>query len=153
MSLQSAQLAGMTLVFFNNSQPQFQDQQVRQALLYGMNRQTIIDTILQGQGILGSGPILPNSWAYDEALKKYPYDPQLANELLDKAGWQDLDKDGVREKGDLQLAFTILTNTDDPTPRIAQQIADDWAQIGVSAGVEMVPAPTLRTGLFAPAKI
>jgi peptide/nickel transport system substrate-binding protein len=144
LELHSAQLAGMTLVFFNNSQPQFQDKLVRQALLYGMNRQAIIDTLLQGQGILGAGPILPNSWAYDDALKKYPFDPQRAAELLDEAGWQDLDKDGIREKGADTLAFTLLTNTDDPTrARIAQQLADDWAEIGVAAEVSLVPAPSL----------
>ncbi|TAH50750.1 MAG: peptide ABC transporter substrate-binding protein [Chloroflexota bacterium] len=144
MDLQSAQIAGMTLVFFNNSKPQFQDKQVRQALLYGMDRQKIIDTILQGQGLIGAGPILPNSWAYDEALKKYPYDPQRANQILDQAGWQDKNNDGVRERGEQQLAFTLLTNTDDPTrARIAQQLADDWSKIGVKVDVELVPAPSL----------
>lgn len=144
LDLQSAQLAGMTLVFFNTTKPQFQDKLVRQALLYGMNRQGIIDTLLQGQALLGVGPILPNSWAYDDALKKYPYDPQRAAELLDQAGWQDKNKDGVRERGDQLLAFTLLTNTDDPTrAQIAQQLADDWNKLGAKVDVELVPAPLL----------
>jgi peptide/nickel transport system substrate-binding protein len=144
LDLASAQLAGMTLVFFNTSKPQFQDRLVRQALLYGMDRQKMIDEILQGQGILGSGPILPNSWAYDEVIKKYPYDPQRAAELLDEAGWKDTNDDGVREKGGEQLAFSIVTNTDDPLrARIAQQLADDWKKIGAEVQVQLVPAPSL----------
>ena len=144
LDLQSAQLAGMTLVFFNNSKAQFQDKTVRQALLYGMNRQAIIDNILQGQGIPGSGPILPNSWAFDETQQKYPYDPQRAAELLERAGWKDVNDDGVREKGGDRLAFTLATNTDDPTrARIAQQLADDWKKIGADVDVEFVPAPAL----------
>lgn len=153
LDLQSAQLAGMTLVFFNNSIPQFQDAQVRQALLYGMDRQKIIDTILQGQGLVGAGPILPNSWAFDDALKKYPYDPVLAGELLDKAGWQDLNEDGVREKGGQQLAFTLITNTDDPTrARIAQQLADDWKKIGAQVNVQLVSRTALVQDNLRPRK-
>lgn len=144
LDLQSAQLAGMTLVFFNNSKPQFQDKLVRQALLYGMDRQKMIDEILQGQGILGSGPILPNSWAYDKDIKTYPYDPQQAAALLDEAGWKDTNNDGVREKNGDRLAFSIVTNTDDPLrARIAQQLADDWKRIGVEADVQLMPASSL----------
>lgn len=144
LDLQSAQLAGMTLVFFNNSKPQFQDKLVRQALLYGMDRQKMIDEILQGQGILGSGPILPNSWAYDKDIKTYPYDPQQAAALLDEAGWKDANNDGVREKNGDRLAFSIVTNTDDPLrARIAQQLTDDWKKIGVEADVQLMPASSL----------
>lgn len=153
LNLQSAQLAGMTLVFFNTGEPLFQDKQVRQALLYGMDRQKMIDNILQGQALPGTGPILPNSWAYDDAIKKYPYDPAIAAQLLDKAGWQDLNKDGVREKGDQTLAFTLTANTDDPTrARIAQQIADDWKKIGVQAQVQLVSRTALVDEALRPRK-
>lgn len=153
LNLQSAQLAGMTLVFFNTSKPQFQDKQVRQALLYGMDRQKIIDTILQGQGLPGTGPILPNSWAYDDAIKKYPYDPVIAGQLLDKAGWQDLNQDGLREKGDQKLAFTLTANTDDPTrARIAQQLADDWKKIGAQVDVQLVSRSALVDQALRPRK-
>lgn len=153
LDLQSAQLAGMTLVFFNTGKPQFQDKQVRQALLYGIDRQKMIDTILQGQGLVGTGPILPNSWAYDNALKTYPYDPQRAAELLDKAGWQDLNKDGVREKGDQQLVFTLTANTDDPTrARIAAQLADDWKAIGAKVDVRLVQRTALVQEALRPRK-
>ncbi|MDL1896465.1 peptide ABC transporter substrate-binding protein, partial [Anaerolineae bacterium CFX7] len=153
LELQSAQLAGMTLVFFNTTQPLFQDRTVRQALLYGMDRQKLIDDILQGQGILGSGPILPNSWAYDESIKKYPYDPQRAADLLTQAGWQDTNDDGVRDKNGEPFAFSLVTNTDDPLrARIAQQLADDWKKIGVAVDVELMPAPALVQEALRPRK-
>jgi len=153
LELQSAQLAGMTLGFFNTTQPLFQDRTVRQALLYGMDRQKLIDDILQGQGILGSGPILPNSWAYDESIKKYPYDPQRAADLLTQAGWQDTNDDGVRDKNGEPFAFSLVTNTDDPLrARIAQQLADDWKKIGVAVDVELMPAPALVQEALRPRK-
>ncbi|HZQ11034.1 MAG TPA: peptide ABC transporter substrate-binding protein [Anaerolineae bacterium] len=151
LNLQSAQLSGMTLVFFNTTKQPFQDKQVRQALLYAMNRQQIIDTILQGQGILGQGPVLPNSWAFDAAIKEYPYDPTQAAQLLDKAGWKDTNDDGVREKGDQLLAFTLVTNNEDPTrAQIAQQLADDWKKIGAKVEVELVPVPSLVQNMLRP---
>lgn len=144
LDLQSAQLSGMTLVFFNTTKPQFQDPLVRQALLYGMDRQKLIDEILQGQGIPGAGPLLPNSWAYDDTIQKYPFDPARAMRLLEEAGWQDINDDGVREKGGDQLAFTLVTNTDDPArARIAQQLADNWNKLGAAVQVELAPAPAL----------
>lgn len=139
LKLQSAQLSGMTLVFFNLSKPQFQDKLVRQALLYGADRQAIIDGILQGQGILGQGPVLPNSWAFDPAIKQYPYDLAKAEQLLDEAGWKDADGDGVRERGGERLAFTLTANTDDPTrARVAQQLADDWSKLGAQVDVQLL---------------
>jgi peptide/nickel transport system substrate-binding protein len=151
LALSSAQLSGMTLVFFNTTKPLFQDKQVRQALAYGMDRQKLIDSILAGQGILGKGPVLPNSWAFDPAIQEYPYDPARAADLLDKAGWKDTNDDGVREKGDQTLSFTLVTNNEDPTRgQIAQQLADDWKKIGVKVDVQQVSVPDLVQTVLRP---
>lgn len=153
LNLSSAQLAGMTLVFFNLSKPQFQDKRVRQALLYGMDRQKIIDEILQGQGILGEGPILPNSWAFDPAIKEYPFDPLRAAALLDEAGWKDTNKDGVRENGAQPLAFSLIVNTDDPArAKIAEQLAADWKKIGAQVDVQLVSRTALVQDALRPRK-
>jgi peptide/nickel transport system substrate-binding protein len=39
---------------------------IRRALLMGLNRQRMIDELLDGQGIIADGPIFPGSWAYYE---------------------------------------------------------------------------------------
>lgn len=141
VTLDSAQLSGNVLVFFNLTKPQFQQKEVRQALFYATNRQKIVDDLMQGQGIPGIGPILPNSWAFDPAIKKYPYDVPRAIELLEKAGWKDANDDGVREKDNQPLAFTLVTNADEPTRgRIAQQLASDWKRIGAQVKVQVLPA-------------
>ncbi len=151
LNLQSAQLSGMTLIFFNHSKPQFEDKLVRQALLYGADRQKIIDETLQGQAILGQGPVLPNSWAFDPAIKQYAYDPAQAERLLDQAGWKDTNNDGVRERGDARLAFTLAVNSDDPTrARVAQQLADDWAKIGAEVEVQLASRSELVQDMLRP---
>ena len=54
------------------------------------------------------------SWAYNDALSPYGYDPEAAMQLLDEAGWTDSNGDGVREcngcataEDGTPLAFTI----------------------------------------------
>src|SRR5581483_2736217 len=118
---------------------------------YGADRQKIIDETLQGQAILGQGPVLPNSWAFDPAIKQYAYDPAQAERLLDQAGWKDTNNDGVRERGDARLAFTLAVNSDDPTrARVAQQLADDWAKIGAEVEVQLASRSELVQDMLRP---
>lgn len=141
VTLNSAQLSGNALVFLNLNRAPFQQKEVREALSYAANRQKIVDQLLSGQGIPGSGPLLPNSWAYDQAIRKYPYDVSRAMGLLEQAGWRDTNDDGVREKDNQPLAFTLITNDDEPTRgKIAQQLAEDWKQIGAKVTVKVEPA-------------
>jgi len=79
------------------------------------------------------GPILPSSWAYEAHTVQYVYDPDKARALLDAAGWRDDDGDGVREKGGLELQFTLLTNEDETRREVINELAREWAQIGVRA--------------------
>ena len=57
-------LAGYTLIFINPKLPFFQDRPTRQALLYAIDRQQIVNRLLNGAGSVMDSPILPSSWAY-----------------------------------------------------------------------------------------
>jgi peptide/nickel transport system substrate-binding protein len=133
----------VTLNLNNPNAPFFQEKEVRQALLYAINRDRLVTEVARGQGIVAHSPVLPENWAYLESIKKYPYDPNQARALLDAAGWVDSDGDGIRDKGGRKLEF-VLHTSDDPT-RVAliNQIAQDWAQVGVRA----VPTPVAFAGL------
>lgn len=133
----------VTLNLNNPNTPFFQDRAVRQALLYAIDRERLVTEIALGQGIVAHSPILPENWAYSDAVRRYPFDPVTARGLLDGAGWVDTNNDGIREKDGRNLAF-VLHTSDDPT-RVAliNQIAQDWAQVGVRA----VPTPVSFAGL------
>ncbi|MGL4651671.1 MAG: peptide ABC transporter substrate-binding protein, partial [Caldilineaceae bacterium] len=133
----------VTLNLNNPNAPFFQDQAVRQALLYALDRERLVTEVARGQGIVAHSPVLPENWAYLETIKRYPYDPTTARALLDGAGWVDSDGNGIRDKDGRQLEF-VLHTSDDPT-RVAliNQIAQDWAQVGVRA----VPTPVTFAGL------
>jgi len=150
LKLYNARLAGYTLVLLNLSKAPFQDKQIRQAFLSAIDRQHLINDVLQGQGLPAASPIEPGTWAYDNALNPYPYDVEKAKTLLDAAGWKDLNGDGVREKDQQVLAFG-LTTTDDPTRvAIANEIAKMWQAIGVKAAVQPVPASLLVQNVLRP---
>lgn len=136
LNLFSARLSGYTLILLNLNNPNtpfFQSREVRQALLYALDRQKIIDQILDGQGLVAHSPIMPDSWAYDQNIKKYGYDPDQARALLDQAGWVDSDGDGIREKEGIRLEFGLLTNDDPSRVKIVEEIARQWAAVGVKA--------------------
>ncbi|MCL6445889.1 MAG: hypothetical protein K6T83_21000, partial [Alicyclobacillus sp.] len=77
--------------------PEF-NQKFRQALMYGINRQAIVDGLLKGMGKVLNAPIPESSWAAAtpaDGLNEYKYDPDKANQLLDEAGWK-IGPDGWR---------------------------------------------------------
>ena len=143
LQLFSAPMSGYTLIYLNLQNPNlpfFKEKAVRQALLYGVDRQALIDKTLHGQGLVADSPILPGTWAYDSETAKYPYDPEKAKALLDEAGWIDSDGDGVRDKDGVKLAFVLLGDNQD----MVESIATQWAKIGV----QVAPQPVTLAGLI-----
>ena len=86
-------------VFMNNDDPLLQDPIVRQALTISLDRQQIIDAVMNGHGTLASGPVGPayGIWRND-SLEPYPFDPAQAVELFSEAGWEDTNDDGILDK-------------------------------------------------------
>ena len=138
LNLYSTWLSRYTLVFLNLEAPAFQEKEVRQALLWAIDRQRIIDQILDGQGLVADSPILPNSWAYDEEIPRYEYNPQRAKALLEEAGWVDTNNDGVREKEGVPLEFPLLTNDDPLRVHIIEEIARELAEVGVRVRTQIL---------------
>jgi len=137
----SAQSAGYALTYLNlvdESLPFLQLTEVRQALLYALDRQALVDSVLAGQGLVADSPILSTMWAYDPNVRKYGYDPERAIGLLDAVGWQDSDGDFIREKDGVELAFTLLT-TDEPIMTVlAEEMARQWRAVGVEVTIRAV---------------
>jgi peptide/nickel transport system substrate-binding protein len=141
LEMYSAQSAGYGLVYLNLASESllfFQQKEVRQALLYALDRQGLVDEVLEGQGLVADSPILPITWAYDPGVRKYAYDPERAIGLLDATGWQDSDGDLVRDKEGVELEFTLLTSDDPIMTRMAEQMARQWRAVGIEATIRAV---------------
>jgi len=134
----------------NPDTPFFQEKAVRQALLYGLNREQLVAQALSGQGVVADSPIPANSWAHAAGLPTYVYDPTQAARLLDEAGWIDRDADGVRDKDGRALRFVLLSNDDPVRQQLIEQISADWRAIGVQAVPQAVSFAGLVSDFLAP---
>ncbi len=154
LSIYTSRLPQMSLVFLNLNNPAvpfLQNANVRRALLYGMNRKTILSTILQGQAIMADGPILPGSWAYYDGIEHIEYDPEAAAALLQKEGFIIPAGGGeVRTKDNESLTFSLVHPDDPLHTRIAQSIQADWALINVKVDLAAVPYDQLVSEYLAP---
>jgi peptide/nickel transport system substrate-binding protein len=124
----------------------FQDVEVRQALFYALDREAMLESIYFGFAEVAVGTIPTMSWAYNpDAIElKYPYDPDLAVELLTQAGWTDTNGNGTVDKDGQELAFEmngIAGNAVAEATLTAMQ--EFWAQIGVDMTPALEPFPAL----------
>ena len=148
LNLFSAVQSEYLIVLFNMTNPDvpfFQEKAVRQALYYGLDRESMINDVTGGQGIIAHSIVLPENWAYHRDVEHYDYDPVRANQLLDEAGWVDQDGDGIREKDGRPLRFLLYSNDDPARLALIEHMAEDWRIIGVDAQ----PTPVTFAGLVA----
>ncbi len=71
----------------NLNDPVMGDPLVRRAFAMAIDRQAIIDSVLQGQGVPADGLYPPGLSAFDPASDPFPYDPEAARALLAEAGY------------------------------------------------------------------
>jgi len=148
LNLFSAQIAEYGIVFLNMEEPFFQEQEVRQALLYALDRQQVIDDVLEGHALVAHSPLIPGSWAYDGDVTRYEYDWDTADALLNEAGWTlPAEGDGVRRKAGQPLAFTLLTSSEPDRIGVARMLAEQWATVGVTVTVETASQLEVREAL------
>jgi len=117
----------------------FQDILVRKAMILGIDRFTIADTLLFGKTRVVSN-LWPNTPVENTDLEPYPYDPEQAKSLLDEAGYTDADGDGIREGQcggqTVKLSFTHQTTTPNQLRADVQAAA---AQNLLDIGIELIP--------------
>ena len=74
-------------LILNAKEGPFADKRVRQAANYAINKQAIVNDVLEGTAEVAAGPTPPAfAWAYDDTLTPYPYDPAKAKALIAEAG-------------------------------------------------------------------
>ena len=123
----------------NNEKPYFADKRCRQALMYALDRQRIIDDLWNGAAQVAHSNIPPNSQYYNAKLNQYAFDPEKAKALLDEAGWV-AGADGIREKDGQKFSFTCTAKAGDQARKAIAELA---VQLFKDVGVEMqiVEAP------------
>lgn len=109
---------------------------VRRAINIGVDRQEMIDHVLNGYGSPAYSVCDQLPW-YNEA-SEVTYDPEGAGALLDEAGWV-LGEDGVREKDGVQAKMNLLySNGDSVRQALAADFADQMEELGIICTIEGV---------------
>lgn len=96
---------------FNLRDKKFQDKNVRQAFMHALDRNAMVEKLLEGNGQVVDTPMLPSSWAYPDSstLNNYEHNTKKAKELLKQAGYEDRDNNGVVEDKDGKELVVKLT--------------------------------------------
>ena len=109
---------------------------VRRAINIGVDRQEMIDHVLNGYGSPAYSVCDQLPW-YNEA-SEVSYDPEGAAALLDEAGWV-MGEDGVREKDGVQAKMNLLySNGDSVRQALAADFADQMEELGIICTIEGV---------------
>ena len=111
----------------------FRDRHVRMALSHAMNREEIGEILYHGLLQPAGLAFAPSSRFYSEqAAQRYvEYDPDLARQLLDEAGYRDSDGDGVRELDDGSPFSLTLDVIPGMGVDVCQLVAEQWRAVGV----------------------
>ncbi|MDQ3554482.1 MAG: ABC transporter substrate-binding protein, partial [Chloroflexota bacterium] len=91
----------------------FAEREVRQAIAHCIEKDEIVAVATDGQGVPIYADIPPASWAYNPDVPQYEFNVEMANQMLDDAGWLP-GADGVREKDGQRMSTNILVRAGQP---------------------------------------
>jgi peptide/nickel transport system substrate-binding protein len=127
----------------------FKSVDVRKAIILGIDRQTIVDTLLFGKTTVPAS-LWPNSYWYNTNLTPYPYDPAQAKTLLENAGYKVDTATGIRHgmcNGvDTKLSFNFITTTTQIRKDMAAAVQGMLLEIGIEFKPTHIPSGTFFGG-------
>lgn len=114
---QSTDFSQAVTIFFNNQDPLLSSKELRQALIYAIDRSSF-------DGEIAHSPISSPNWAYNENVNKYNYNESKAKELLSKV--------------DNQQKLKITLNVAPGLEEIAESIKSDWQTLGIEVNLKII---------------
>jgi len=124
----------------------WQDKRVRQAMLYALDRDSMVSDIMltYAEVAQGSQPVISYAYAPEEVTTHYNFDVEKAKSLLAEAGWSDSDGDGVLDKDGEKLSFELLYGGGSPvSDQIVAYMQDAWKAVGIAATPRALEFPAL----------
>jgi peptide/nickel transport system substrate-binding protein len=133
--------------YFNmDTCPELSDPAVRQAFVYAIDRDELVEKIQRGAGKPGNMGMLPEEhiW-YNPDQPAYAFDAEKAKTLLDEAGWTDTDGDGVRDKDGEKLSYTLSVGSDEV--RIGEVVKERLGDVGIDVQVKALESKSRDANL------
>jgi len=121
--VRTEKVEGLRMYFLamNVNHKPFDNKLVRQAFNYAVDAAAVIKHIYEGNGYVMNGPLGANVIGYDPKIKRYPYDPKKAKQLLTQAGFA----------GGLEVKLHFSPDRYPKAREVCQVIADQLAKAGV----------------------
>ncbi|MDY7102272.1 MAG: peptide ABC transporter substrate-binding protein [Actinomycetota bacterium] len=125
--------------------PVLSDLAIREAIDLGIDRELIIDSVLDGNAsVVGNSLLYLGQYTYD--VEPNGYDPDAAAAVLDEAGWE-MGPDGVRVRDGVEARLRFTTVSGDQVRELYQQIIQqNLADIGIAVDIENAPSDLLFAG-------
>lgn len=144
-AMRSAPARGIPYGFLLNvDQAPTNELAVRQALILGFDRQSVLDTLFEGQYDVASSVLTPTSVGYDQDQGLYEHDPDRATQLLDEAGWVK-GSDGMRSKNGQPLTIETINISGFGFSGIAQLFQAQMKDLGVTVSISDQAFPAVAT--------
>ena len=143
----SRSASGRTAHGFMNQNGVLGDDALRQAVLMSIDKETYCETLLNGEYVAGKTLVTSSAsqYGYDELTDPYEYDPEAAAELLDEAGYEDIDGDGYREDPDgnaLELIYVYYQGRPEQQ-LLVEATQSALAEIGILVTIEVNDTQTV----------
>jgi len=130
---------GARAIYWKCDHPLFQDVRVRRALTLAIDRRELLGVInLPSDLPVTDGAFTERQFRRRQLPEPLPYDPVQARALLEAAGWQDRDGDGVREREGRPFRFTAIVYGGDGYDRLAVYVQAQLRQVGVQMEVQVL---------------
>ncbi|MFA6272147.1 MAG: ABC transporter substrate-binding protein [Patescibacteria group bacterium] len=152
----SMRLPQYTAIFFNQKNELLKTKTVREALAYAVNKVSILENALGGEGEIINGPILPGYIGYNPEIKKYDFNLDEARRILEEDGWKYPEvAEGepaatVRSKDGAELAFAISTINSPEYLATLNIIKEAWESIGVRLEVKEYSTKDIQKRVISP---
>lgn len=158
------QLPQYTAVFFNyDKNPILKDLTLRKILSHAVNKEKIVNEILNAEAQIIDGPILPGTLGHNADAVKFPFNAQHARDELEKLGWKlaeykpekkESDKSEkpeetfpypVRQLKNRYLEFSLTAVNQPESVKIAKELQKDWQQIGAKVNLNLINTETAQS--------
>lgn len=124
----------------------FQDKRFRQAVSYGINREGIVRGVFFGRAQVLHGYVSPKrKFWYNDAIRKYPYEPERAKALFNEMGFRYTDGQ-LRDAEGRPVEFTLMTNSSNGLRvEMATVFKENMAELGIAVELQFLDFNTIIT--------
>ena len=114
---------GTTLISyaFNSRREHLNNDAMRQAFLHALDRQKLVDTFAQGNGLIYNSFLVHDWYQLPDWSQKYPYDPDKARQLIAESGWDT----------NTEIGVTIITVTSEEARAMLAAEQQMLAEVGI----------------------